>query len=94
MKVMERIGLHTGHFNVEASRFAELVRISGVGYKATEKAKIRRKKLHAQKKGYDNVSNKGLWGRDALIILLVLYTLGYKYLFYHVPFAETQSTEM
>ena len=36
MKVMERIGLHTGHFNVQASRFAELVRISGVGYKATE----------------------------------------------------------
>ena len=35
MKVMERIGLHTGHFNVEASRFAELVRISGVRYKAT-----------------------------------------------------------
>ena len=46
MKVMERIGLHTGHFNVEASRFAELVRISGVGYKATENVKI----LHAQKK--------------------------------------------
>ena len=45
MKVMERIGLHTGHFNVEASRFAELVRIS-----ATENVKIRRKKLHAQKK--------------------------------------------
>ena len=48
--VMERFGLHTGHFNVEASRFAELVRISGVGYKATENVKIRRKKLHAQKK--------------------------------------------
>ena len=50
MKVMERIGLHTGYFNVEASRFAELVRISGVGYKATENVRIRRKKLHAQKK--------------------------------------------
>ena len=48
MKVMEKIGLHTGHFNVEASRIADLVRISGVGYKATEKVKIRRKKLHAQ----------------------------------------------
>ena len=36
MKVMEKIGRHTGHFNVEATRFAELVRISGVGYKATE----------------------------------------------------------
>ena len=47
---MERIGLHIGHFNVEASCFAELVRISGVGYKATENVKIRRKKLHAQKK--------------------------------------------
>ena len=35
---------------MEASRFAELVRISGVGYKATENVKIRRKKLHAQKK--------------------------------------------
>ena len=56
MKVMER--LHTGHFNVEASRFAELVRIFGVGYKATENVKIRRKKLHAQKKDYDNVNNK------------------------------------
>ena len=55
---MERIGLHTGHFNVEASRFAELVRISGVGNKATENDKIRRKKHHAQKKGYDNVNNK------------------------------------
>ena len=58
MKVMERIGLHTGHFNVEASHFAELVRISGVRYKATENVIIRRKKLHAQKKGYDNVNNK------------------------------------
>ena len=44
--------------NLEASRFAELVRISGVGYKATENVIIRRKKLHAQKKGYDNVNNK------------------------------------
>ena len=52
MKVMERIGLHTGHFNVEASRFAELVQIS------TEKVKIRRKKLYTQKKGYDNVNNE------------------------------------
>ena len=43
---------------MEASRFAELVRISGVGYKATENVKIRRKKLHAQKKGYGNVNNK------------------------------------
>ena len=51
MKVMERIGLHSGHFNVEVSLFGELVRISGVGYKATENVKIRRKKLHAQKKG-------------------------------------------
>ena len=42
MKVMEKIGLHTGHFNVEGSRFVELVRISGVGYKATKKVKIRR----------------------------------------------------
>ena len=50
MKVMERIGLHTGHFHVEASHFAEIVRISGVGYKATENVKIHRKKLHAQKK--------------------------------------------
>ena len=50
MKVMENIGLHTGHFNVEASRIADSVRISGVGCKATEKVKIRRKKLHAQKK--------------------------------------------
>ena len=58
MKVVEKIGLHTGHFNVEASRFAELVRISGVGYKATEKVKIRRKKLHAQKKGYDKINYK------------------------------------
>ena len=58
IKVMEKIGLHTGHFNVEASRIADLVRISGIGYKATEKVKIRRKKLHAQKKGYDNVNNK------------------------------------
>ena len=58
MKVIERIGLHSGHFNVEASRFAEFVRISGVGYKATENVKIRRKKLHAQQKGYDNVNNK------------------------------------
>ena len=47
---MERIGHHTGHFNVEASHFAELVRISGVGYKATENVIIRRKKLHAQKR--------------------------------------------
>ena len=49
MKVMERIGLHTGHFNVEASHFAELVR---VGYKATENVIIRR-----------NVNNKdyGAW---------------------------------
>ena len=54
MKVMERIRLHTGHFNVEASRFAELVRISGVGYKATENVKIRRKKLSCSKKGYGN----------------------------------------
>ena len=46
---MEKIGLHTGHFNVEASRSADLVRISGVGYKAT-KVKIRRNKLHAQKR--------------------------------------------
>ena len=58
MKVMERIGRHTGHVNMEASHFAELVRISGVGYKATENVIIRRKKLHAQKKGYDNVNNK------------------------------------
>ena len=58
MKVMEKIGLHTGHFNVEASHIADLVRISGVGYKATEKVRIRRKKLHAQKKSYDNVNNK------------------------------------
>ena len=58
MKVMERIGLHTGHFNVEASHFAELVQISGVGYKATENVIIRRKKLHAQQKVYDNVNNK------------------------------------
>ena len=58
MKIMERIGLHTGHFNVEASHFAELVRISEVGCKATENVIIRRKKLHAQKKGYDNVNNK------------------------------------
>ena len=49
MKVMERIGLHTGHFNVEASHFAELVRISGVGYKA-KNVIIRRKKFHAQKR--------------------------------------------
>ena len=58
MKVMERIGLHTGHFKVEASRIVDLVRTSGVGYKTTEKVKIRRKKLHAQTKGYDNVNNK------------------------------------
>ena len=58
MKVMERIGLYTGHFNVETSHFAELVRISGVGYKATENVIIHRKELHAQKKGYDNVNNK------------------------------------
>ena len=51
MKVMERIGLHTGHFNVEASHFAELVRISGVGYKATENVIIRRKKHSCSKKG-------------------------------------------
>ena len=57
MKV-ERIGLYTGHFDMEASRFVELVGISGVGYKATENVKIRWKKLHAQKKGYDNVNNK------------------------------------
>ena len=50
MKVIERIGLHIGHFTVEASCFAELVRTSGVGYKARENVKIRRKKLHAQKK--------------------------------------------
>ena len=58
MKVMERIRLHTGHFHVETSHFAELVRISGVGYKATENVKILQKKLHAQKKGYDNVNSK------------------------------------
>ena len=53
MKVMEKIGLHTGHFNVEASRIVDLVRIPGVGYhyKGKEKVKIRRKTLHAQKKG-------------------------------------------
>ena len=55
---MEKIGLHIGDFNVEVSRVADLMQISGVGYKATEKFKIRRKKLHAQKKGYDNIDNK------------------------------------
>ena len=66
MKVMERIGLHTGHFNVEASHFAELVRISGVGYKATENVIIRRKKLHAQKKAYDIMSITRIMGQGCI----------------------------
>ena len=40
------------------------------------------KETSFSKKGYDNVNNKDYGGRDALIIIFVLYTLGYKYLFF------------
>ena len=52
MKVMERIGLHTGHLNVEARHFAELVRMSGLGYKATERYNTSKE---------PSCSKKGLW---------------------------------
>ena len=49
---MNNIGLHIGHYNLAGSKSPDLVRIGAGNYKATEKAMIRRKNLHAQKKGY------------------------------------------
>ena len=45
---MEKIRFHTRHFNMEASRIADLVRIYGVGQQ--RKLLIRQKKLYAEKR--------------------------------------------
>ena len=50
--IMEKIGIHVGHFNLSLSHNADLVRIAGMEYKGIDGQKLRRKKLHAQKKGY------------------------------------------
>ena len=47
LEIMKKVGLSAGYYNMEASRNADLVRISGVAYKETEIVKIQRKKLHA-----------------------------------------------
>ena len=36
LEIMKKVGLSAGYYNMEASRNADLVRISGVAYKATE----------------------------------------------------------
>ena len=59
MKVVERIGLHTGHFNVEASHFAELVRDFWSRVQGNRERYITSKEnFMLKKKGYDNVNNK------------------------------------
>ena len=58
INIMDKIDLHTGHFSIAASRSADLIRIVAGNYKSSEKAMIRSKKLHAQKKGYTNTSDK------------------------------------
>ena len=58
INIMDKIGLYAGHFNIAASQSADLIRIVAGNYKSSEKAMIRRKKLHAQKKGYTNTSDK------------------------------------
>ena len=50
--IMEKIGIHVGHFNLSLSHNADLVRIAGMEYKDSDGQKLRRKKFHAQKKGY------------------------------------------
>ena len=58
--IMSKVGIHAGFWNLDSSRHADFIRISGANYKLMEVVKKRRKCLHATKKGYDKGSDKAL----------------------------------
>ena len=59
LKIMDNIGIHIGHFNLESSRSSDLKRICTSNYKSSTPVKKQRKLRHASKKGYvPNVQTK------------------------------------
>ena len=58
LKIMDKIGLHIGHFNLKTSLCSDLKRISKANYKSSTPVKKQRKLRHAAKKGYDQSTNK------------------------------------
>ena len=52
LRIMKKVGLHIGYFNLESSQRSDVKRIVTANYKSSVKVKKRRKSLHAMKKGY------------------------------------------
>ena len=58
IKILKRLGLHIGHFNMQSSLKSDLRRISLSNYKSSNPVKKQRKVRHAIKKGYSQNPNR------------------------------------